>query len=183
MDAIGADWYVGNCHKWLCAPKGAAFIAIRDGLDHPVHPLAISHAYGEGVLPEFDFIGTRDPSAWLSIPAAIRLHQRLGGPELRLRNRELARHVAERMMTETGMRLVCPFEASHAMVALRWPIPVPGSRARAMHDALYDRHGFEAAVTTVANELCLRISVAAYNEASDFDGLGDALADVLDVTI
>lgn len=184
VDAIGADWYVGNCHKWLCAPKGAAFIAIREGLDRPVHPLAISHAYGEGFTAEFDYIGTRDASPWLCIPAAIGFHERLGGSLLRQRNSDLARQVAERLMAEARMRVVCPIDQNHAMVALRWPDPVPGFRvrARAMHDALYDRHGFEAAITTVEDELCLRISIHAYNEMVDFDGLPAALADVVALT-
>ena len=80
VDAIGADWYVGNCHKWLASPKGSAFIAASANPAWEVHPTVISHSYGMGFAAEFDKIGTRDYAPWLATPAAIAFHARLGGP-------------------------------------------------------------------------------------------------------
>ena len=90
ISSIGADWYVGNCHKWLMAPKGSAFLWTDPKWQREIHPLAISHGYGLGYTAEFDWIGTRDPSAWLSVPAAINFHLRMGGTSLRERNIKLA---------------------------------------------------------------------------------------------
>jgi isopenicillin-N epimerase len=176
IDAIGADWYVGNCHKWLCAPKGAGFIATSRAPAATVHPLAISHTFGQGFTAEFDKIGTRDASAWLSIPAAIRFHEGLGGAALRARNRRVARAIAESIMRETAMPAACALDLCQAMVALRLPGHLPATRetAQALHDYLYDRHGLEAAITTVSGGHHLRISVQAYNDESDFAGLGEA---------
>ncbi len=177
VDAIGADWYVGNCHKWLSAPKGAAFIAVAPEPAAAIHPLAISHAYGQGFTAEFDKTGTRDATAWLSVPAAIRFHEELGGRALRERNRRLARSIGERIAQETGLRPACDFTLCEAMVALRIPGDPPATREAAfkLHDLLYDRHGIEAATTTIGGKLHLRFSVAAYNEDSDYDGLGEAI--------
>jgi isopenicillin-N epimerase len=176
IDAIGADWYVGNCHKWLCAPKGAAFIATSRTPAAAIHPLAISHAYGQGFPVEFDKIGTRDASAWLSIPAAIRFHAALGGKALRARNRRVALAVAGAIASTTGMSAACAPALCQAMVAFRLPGRVHATRevAARIHDDLYERHGFEVGITTVGGALHLRISVQAYNDESDFEGLGEA---------
>jgi isopenicillin-N epimerase len=89
---------VGNCHKWLRAPKGSGFLWASPASQAETHPLVISHGYGQGFEAEFDWVGTRDPTAWLTIPAAIDFHFRIGGHLLRERNtrlgpasRELAR--------------------------------------------------------------------------------------------
>jgi isopenicillin-N epimerase len=81
--SIGADWYVGNCHKWLMAPKGSAFLWANPKRQADMHPPVISHGYGQGFTAEFDWTGTRDPSAWLAVPAAIDFHNQIGGPSLR----------------------------------------------------------------------------------------------------
>src|ERR1700730_2016081 len=90
MPSIGADWYVGNCHKWLMAPKGSGFLWARPERQAELHPVTISHGLGKGFLAEFDWTGTRDPSAFLAVEAAIDFHYRLGGAALRARNTTLA---------------------------------------------------------------------------------------------
>lgn len=181
IDEIGADWYVGNCHKWLCAPKGAAFLAVADRPTQPIHPLAISHAYGQGFTAEFDKVGTRDPSSWLSIPEAIRFHEELGGPRLRARNRALARRLGDTLESGSGLARVGHPELQHALVALQLPAHLPATREHAtrLHDILYDRHGFEAAITSLRGRLNLRLSVHAYNESADYDGLGEAVLEAI----
>ena len=106
VTALGADWYVGNCHKWLMAPKGCGFLWARPDRQDGLHPVTISHGYGKGFLAEFDWTGTWDPSAYLAVAAALDFHERLGGPALRARNAALAAEaaamVAGRIGTETG---------------------------------------------------------------------------------
>lgn len=106
VTAIGADWYVGNCHKWLCAPKGCAFLHAAPTRQAGLHPGTISHGYGKGFLTEFDWTGTTDPGRFLAVRDAIDFHQRLGGAAMRQRNRELAAAggalIARRLNTDVG---------------------------------------------------------------------------------
>jgi isopenicillin-N epimerase len=121
LDQLGADFYVGNCHKWLCAPKGAAFLAVAAEWADRVHPTVISHAYGGGFTAEFDKVGSRDPSSWLTVPAAIAFHERLGGAALRRRNRKLALGMAERLADALGSDLGAPPSLFGSMTTVRLP--------------------------------------------------------------
>ncbi len=162
VDAIGADWYVGNCHKWL-------------------HPLAISHGYGQGFTEEFDAIGTHDPSAALAVPTAIEFHHWLGGGAMRARNRHLAHTIASALAAEWGTALAGPPDLCHAMVSIRLPGAIPPTHeARAViQNTLWSRHRIEAAVTAAIGSLYLRISVHAYNDAADYADLGSAVMEAI----
>ncbi|MBM3522104.1 MAG: aminotransferase class V-fold PLP-dependent enzyme, partial [Alphaproteobacteria bacterium] len=85
VPALGADWVIGNCHKWLFAPKGAAFLWVRADRQTGLHPPVISHGYGGGFAAEFDWVGTRDVSPWLSVPAAIDFYEAVGPARVRER--------------------------------------------------------------------------------------------------
>lgn len=99
LESLGASFYTGNCHKWMCAPKGAGFLHVREDHHDLVRPLVISHGANASATRrsrfhlEHDWTGTRDPSAWLTVPAAIREMDRMldgGWDELRRSNRRLA---------------------------------------------------------------------------------------------
>src|SRR4029079_2283882 len=99
VPTIGADWYVGNCHKWLMAPKGSGFLWASPARHAETHPLVISHGFGQGFETEFDGVGTRYQTAWLSVRAAIDFHHRSGGHLLRERNMRLARQAANLLVS------------------------------------------------------------------------------------
>ena len=80
LTTLDADWYVGNCHKWLSAPKGCRFIHARRDRQAELHPVTISHGYGEGFTTEFDWTGTVDPTAFLAPPAALDFFARWAAP-------------------------------------------------------------------------------------------------------
>ena len=131
VEAIGADWYTGNAHKWLFAPKGCAFLHARREAHAGLHPAVISHGLGRGFVAEFDWTGTVDPSAYLAIGAALDFHAALGGDALMARNAALAAEAsarfAVRLGTETGMAMgpvgrwrPCAFRAP-ARRRRRWP--------------------------------------------------------------
>ena len=114
LDSLGASFYVGNCHKWLCAPHGAAFLRVAPAHRDAVDPLVISHGWND-VRPErsrfrklFDWVGTDDPSAMLSVPAAIDTiaSSRPGGwPAVMSRNRALAIEARRLVLDRVGARL------------------------------------------------------------------------------
>lgn len=172
----GADWYVGNCHKWLCAPKGCGFLWVQPGRQGGLHPVTISHGYGQGFLAEFDWTGTRDMSAYLAVTAALDFHERLGGAAMRARNRALAAEgsalLAGRLGTETGSGNV----ADNCMGLVRLPLTgdVSPARALAIRGRLLDA-GTDAPVNAVDGGIWLRISAAAYNTLDDYDRLADLL--------
>ncbi len=184
LDAIGADWYVGNCHKWLASPKGSAFIATSANPAWEVHPTVISHNYGMGFALEFDKIGTRDYAPWLATPAAIAFHERLGGAALRARNVALARRNGVRIAAELGTETGAPAEMFGAIATIRlpWNGPVDWDVARLLRRNLWERSRIELHVSSLAGALWARISAAAYNEDGDYAGLAAALKDTLAAT-
>jgi isopenicillin-N epimerase len=179
LTAIGADYYVGNCHKWLCAPKGCAFLYAASERQAGLHPGTISHGYGQGFLAEFDWTGTTDPSRFLTVTDAIAFHQRLGGAALMERNRALALGggalIAGRLNTNVGTR----GPVAGAMATIRLPVDdVSPEHALAIRERLMAA-GADAPVHALDGALWLRISAFAYNELGDYARLAEMVASVL----
>jgi isopenicillin-N epimerase len=174
LNKLGADWYTGNCHKWLCAPKGCAFLWTSQARQADTHPTVISHGFGKGYLEEFDWTGTSDPSAFLSVGAAIAFHEVLGGALLRQRNIDLASEaaslVARRLNTET-------IDQACAMRLVR----LPGGTDASANDLRVRliQAGTDAPIHAIDGTLWLRLSAFAYNEIEDYARLADIVARVL----
>ena len=125
LDELGAAYYTANAHKWLCAPKGAAFLHVRRDRQHLIHPTTISHGFdpgGEGARfrEEFDWAGTVDPTAWLCIPECIRFMAGLvpgGWDEVMRRNGDLARRGADDPVPSCLVPTRCATSGCWA----RWP--------------------------------------------------------------
>lgn len=181
VGAIDADWYVGSLHKWLCAPKGGAFLVAREGAE-AIRPLAISHAAGQGFTAEFGKVGTRDPSALLTAPDAIAFHEELGGRDLRARNATLAARARDRLAAEAGL---APFAAETqgiAMVSGALPLDAPADwqTAQRLRRRLWETHRVEALVVGLHGRLWLRTSWHAYTDESDLDRLVVAVRDLIE---
>lgn len=180
MRGIGADWYTGNCHKWLCAPKGSAFLYAAPARQHDLHPVTISHGLGKGFLEEFDWTGTRDPSAWLATDVAIDFHKRLGGEALMARNIALAAEatalLARRLNTEPGAS--GEFAGSMGVVRLPLTGDATTERSAELRARLLDA-GTDAPTHIQAGAIWLRISAAAYNDIEDYERLGELVARVV----
>lgn len=180
LDTLDADYYVGNCHKWMCSPKGAAFLRVAERARAGLHPLAISHAYGTGFPNEFCMVGTRDASAQLTVPDAIAFHEAMGGADLRARNQALAvaggALLAERLGTCCG----APPELFGAMATVEMPASLSGAAdrpaANALKGRLWAEHRIEVHVMPFDQKLWLRLCTHAYNELSDIEALADRLA-------
>ncbi|HET9614873.1 MAG TPA: aminotransferase class V-fold PLP-dependent enzyme, partial [Candidatus Limnocylindrales bacterium] len=141
LDRIGAAWYTGNLHKWVCSPKGAAFLHARRDRQAGVRPSTISHGANQAIgdrgaatrfRAEFDWQGTLDPTAWLAVPDALRFIEGSydgGWAAVMERNRRLARRgrdlVAAALNLDAGVP--APDDMLGAMVAL--PLPTSGALA------------------------------------------------------
>jgi isopenicillin-N epimerase len=182
LPALGADWVTGNAHKWLFAPKGTGFLWARPESQDALHPLAISNGYGQGFQAEFAWTGTRDPSAWLSLPAAIAFYEERGGHVLRLRNRALAEQAGELLARElkTDLAARASMRAAMAAIALPAKLAAQPQLAAKLHDRLLERHRIEVPVNLHAGRLWLRISAQIYNELAEYEHLGWALAAEID---
>lgn len=178
---LGADWYVGNCHKWLFAPKGCGFLwahrEARDGL----HPTVISHGYGEGFPAEFDWTGTRDHSPWLAVAAALDFVEALGLDRMRAWQRALRRRACERLQQTWGVPAGGPDDMLAAMATLRLPErhqpagPADRRAAERVHDSLWTGHRIETPIVPFAGRLWLRISAQIYNDIDEYRALAAAL--------
>ncbi len=177
LPALGVDWYSGNCHKWLSAPKGCAFLWASKAGQADLHPVTISHGYGQGFLAEFDWTGTRDPSAYLAIDAALDFHAQLGGNALRQRNVALAREGAEIVARALGTEIGAAPAMSAAMGLVRLNISGPANleRAKALRARLMDEHNTDAPFHALSGSIWVRLSAAAYNETQDYERLAGIL--------
>jgi isopenicillin-N epimerase len=128
LSTLGAAYYTGNAHKWMCAPKGAAFLYARGDRQAGLHPNVISHGYTGGFHAEFDWTGTFDPTGWLSVPESIRYMGSLlpgGWPELMSRNRALALRARTLLLDTFGIEAPCP----DAMIGSMFSLPLPRAAA------------------------------------------------------
>jgi isopenicillin-N epimerase len=180
MRELGADWYAGNCHKWLCAPKGSAFLYAAPDRQDDLHPVTISHGLGKGFLEEFDWTGTRDPSAYLATDAALDFHARLGGEALMTRNVALAADatalLTRRLNTEPGA--VGAMAGSMGLVRLPIEGDASAERSAAIRASLLEA-GTDAPTHVLAGAIWLRLSAAPYNDIEDYYRLAGIVARVL----
>lgn len=183
LDALGADFYTGNCHKWLCAPKGSAFLHARPEHHVLLQGLVVSWGYvgegrgheayaGESLLERrMQWQGTRDIAAFLAVPAAIAFQQRHDWPAQRARCHALAGGVLSELGRRHGLPPIGRDDDWVQMVAL----PVPHRDAEGLRTALFAR-GIEIPVTQHAGRCFVRLSVQAYNSADDMERLLAAIA-------
>jgi isopenicillin-N epimerase len=175
--ALGADWVTGNAHKWLFAPKGAAFLWATPDAQEGLHPTVISHGYGKGFQAEFAWTGTRDPSAWLAVPAAIDFYRGIGDRAVRGHNHDLARRAADLLMERLGTGAASPVSMRGAMATIELPTTLPGEVevGRALNARIWEKHRIEVPIFAFAGKLWVRISAQVYNELSEYEQLAEAL--------
>ena len=162
LDALGADVYAGNCHKWLCAPKGAGFLWARPEHQRWIEPLVISWGYGDDrtFADRHGWQGTRDPAAALTIPAAIEAHGLL--------DLEGCRRLAA-----AAHELLPPVGSSPA--PQMWATEVATDAPEELQRRLFDEHAIEVVVREWEGRSLLRVSIAPYNDEADIERLVAAL--------
>jgi isopenicillin-N epimerase len=175
VSTLGAAYYLGNGHKWWMGAKGVGFLWAAPEYQKDLHPTIISWGYGGGFIEEFDWTGTRDWSAALSLPTAIDFHTRLGGPELMAANAKLAREAAAKLADRFRTRLGAPdLHAAMTMVELPFSGEATDDRAMELRKLFFEL-GCDIPISALAGKFWMRLSAAAYNFPSDFDRLGDLI--------
>jgi isopenicillin-N epimerase len=189
LATLGVAYYSGNCHKWLCAPKGSAFLWVRPDRQAAVHPLTISHG-ATAVRPErtrfrleFDWTGTSDPTAWLTVPRALEYVGGLqpgGWPALMARNRALALEARDLLCAAAGTAPPCPDSMLGSLASVRLPdgsAPVAWRRPDPLQARLFDGWGIEVPVMTwpAAPRRLIRVSAQLYNRREQYARLAEAL--------
>jgi isopenicillin-N epimerase len=196
LEQLGAAYYTGNCHKWLCAPKTAGFLHVRTDRQQFVHPLSISHGFTSPrtdrsrFLIEFGWTGTLDPTACLSVPEALRFVGSLapgGWTEVMTRNCALALEGRKILCQTLEIAPPCPEGCLGAMAS----VPLPDAREHErslpplymdpLQDQLLARHAIEVPVIPWPGfpKRLLRISAQLYNSSAQCQWLADALRELL----
>jgi isopenicillin-N epimerase len=197
MQAIGADFYTGNCHKWLCAPKGAGFLHVRSAVQHMVQPLVVSWGWGpeRGKNSGNDFVdmlewqGTDDFAAYLSVPAAIDFQAQHDWPQQRQRCNALLRRTLMQISQNNGLPLVYlpagadagGFAVDESAVLAHLPpqlgiASLPESFDLAeLRTLLYDHHHIEIPLVRWRGRQFVRLSVQVYTSEAECATLVSAL--------
>jgi isopenicillin-N epimerase len=191
LTEIGADVYVGACHKWLSAPKGAGFLYASPAAQAWLEPLVISGGWveekplsslnapdGRSWLVVYnESQGTRDPSAFLSVPAAIQFQESHHWDEQRQRCHELISSTRARINALTGLPALCP--DSNRFFSQMASVLLPDTDIGLLGRRLNEEFHIVAPIIPVQDKFCLRISFQAYNDEYDADQIVHALAEIL----
>lgn len=174
LDALGADFYTGNLHKWAYAPKGSAILQVAAPWRELIHANTVSHGYRRGLHAEFDFSGTFDPSAWLAIPTGLDVLESLPG----LQERCHALVQEGRRVVAGALGVDLPHPDDPRLYASMAAIPVPAGRGEDAFPrtaAFFERHHIEVSFMAYDERLWVRISANAYNHPDDYRRLAAAL--------
>jgi isopenicillin-N epimerase len=192
LKQLGATYYIGNCHKWLCTPKTAALLYVQRDRQEKIHPLIISHGANSArtdrsrFLLEFGWMGTGDFSAWLSVPETIRVIGALlpgGWPAVMQRNRALALAARKILCNALNILPPCPDEMIGSLAAVPLPdmaiedIAKIANGLDPLREKLRREQGIEVPVVPwpAPPKRLLRVSAQLYNSMPQFEKLAEAL--------
>lgn len=192
LDDIGADYYVGNCHKWLCSARGAAFLHVASENGPPIQPRVVSHGFFDGMQSAFMWTGLQDYSPWLALPQCLAFWRFQGVEETRSYMHSLAQDAAELLYSRWSMpghlerERAFPQHKRHAMRLVQLPMArtlcggvvidasepnATSTDAKRVQDALHHLHHIEVPVKCVDDRLYVRISAHVYNCIEDYERL------------
>jgi isopenicillin-N epimerase len=183
LAAIDADAYAGNCHKWLCAPKGAGFLHVRPELHERMESVTVSWGWAEDTRHSWvrrsQWQGTLDFAAYLSVPAAIRFQAEHRWDAVRARCHALAGEARRRISDLTGLAPIAPERTEAPWFGQMAAAPLPPVDVVALKTRLYDEDQVEVPLHRWGDHTLIRVSIQGYNDGGDVDRLVDALGRLL----
>ena len=179
IEAVGADWYVANLHKWAFAPRACGLLWVAPARRAALHPPVISWGLDVGLAQEFEWTGTRDPSAMLAAPDGIAfMRDVLGVDAMRAWNHDLVWRMAHQLAARWGQ----PFTTPEAMVGCMASVALPERIAAldapavpALKDWLFHERRIEAQVLAIRGRPHVRLAAQVYNDETDFELLAEAV--------
>ncbi len=191
LESLGATFYTGNCHKWLCSPKSSAIFYVDESMHLKTKPLVVSHGRNTAGLTEaerfhweFDWVGTRDPTPVLSVPKAIEVMAKIGGgwDAIMKRNRALALDARQLLVDALDAEVLCPDEMVGSLAAVRLPDGDGKPHGTPLYrdpqqDILLDEYDIEVPIIPWprAESRTLRVSAQLYNHIDEYRYLADVL--------
>jgi isopenicillin-N epimerase len=185
LERLGADFYAGNCHKWLSAPVGAGFLYARPEHQPLLKPLVVSWGWqprepGPSPFHDlFDWIGTDDPSAYLSVPAAISFQHEHEWSQVRAAAHQLALQARNRIARLTGLGQICPDTSDWWVQMCAIPLPTNGMSTEELKRRLWDDFQVEVPLHEWQGWRLIRVSLQAYNAPRDVERLLGGLSHLL----
>lgn len=195
LDTLGAAYYTANCHKWICAPKGAAMLYVREDKQRELRPLVISHGANSPrtdrsrLRLEFDWIGTADPTAVIAVKDALVFMNSIapgGFAEVMAHNRALALRARTVLCEALGVAPPCPESMIGSLAAVALPdrrgaSAVSPAMTEPLQDRLYFQHAIEVPVPPWpgAPRRLVRVSAQLYNSDAEYSYLAGALLEEL----
>ena len=185
LQTLGADIVFGNCHKWMLAPKGSAFLYARREVQDLIQPFIVSWgthptpqiATGSRFIDILQWTGTKDPTAALAVPRAIQFMREHGWEEVRRRCHTLLRQALERICDLTGLSPAYPLDSDfYSQMGIA---PLPPSDLTVLQSRLYDEFKIEVPLVQWQKNQFVRISIQGYNDQADVDMLIEALKTLL----
>lgn len=185
LENVGADFYFGNAHKWMCSPKGSAFLYTHRERQNLIEPLVIGWGWGEqrtftfgsDYLDYLQWLGTDDPSAYLSVPAAIEFQAQNNWPIIRQQCHSLLKDILSKINQLTGLPSVYPDDSFYHQMAVAQLPPI--TDLKAFKSQLYEAFKIEIPCTQWEDRQFIRVSIQAYNTEAD----GDALLKALEILL
>ncbi|HVV76142.1 MAG TPA: aminotransferase class V-fold PLP-dependent enzyme [Mycobacteriales bacterium] len=177
---IGADFWVGNLHKWVCSPRAAAYLHIAPQWRDAVRPFVASHGFGKGFHDAFDWTGTFDPVNLLAVPAAFGFWSTQGGwDEVRRRQQEIVDDGAKRVAAAFDTTSPIDEQFRAAMRIIELPVQLDATAARQVETRLADEYRIEISLMPLHDKSWARVCGQVYNTPDDYDRLAAALPEVL----
>jgi isopenicillin-N epimerase len=178
---LDADIYTGACHKWMCTPKGVSFLYVRKELQENIHPLVVSWGWESDrpgpskFLDWHEWQGTRDMSAFLTVPAAVKFLEEHNWLEVARKCREQVIQTRNQFLDLLSISPPCPDSWLGQMAS----IPLPIEDADAFKKKLLDSYRIQVPVFNWEGNFYLRYSIQAYNIKSDLEKLLSAVKELL----
>jgi isopenicillin-N epimerase len=181
LRTIGADFWVGNLHKWVCCPRALAVLYVDKRWQNRTRPLVASHHFDQGFQPAFDWTGTFDPVNLLAVPIALDFWDRIGGwDEVRRRQRALVDDGASVVAKALGTQVPIRDEFRAAMRIVELPEPLSPERRKAVEAALSQDHRIEVSLMHLHERTFVRVCGQIYNTPSDYARLAAALPELVE---